>query len=98
MRLITLDAAAWKTYDDFYGALLKAVGAPEWHGRNINALIDSMVWGGINAVEPPYTVRILNADAVPPAVREEIELAANAIQEEQRGDLTVRIEIGGRPN
>ena len=48
MRRIELDAKSWMKILDFYQDLLKALGAPEWHGRNLNALIDSMIWGGIN--------------------------------------------------
>jgi RNAse (barnase) inhibitor barstar len=58
MRWIELDGGSWTTALDFYTALLGALGAPKGHGRNINALIDSMIWGGMNAVEPPYTIRI----------------------------------------
>ena len=46
MRVIELNATNWNTTDDFYNALLAAVGAPEYHGRNLKALIDSMNWAG----------------------------------------------------
>jgi RNAse (barnase) inhibitor barstar len=55
MRIIELDAHNWKTGRDFYNAIAVALNSPENHGRNFNALIDSMVWGGIDDVEPPYT-------------------------------------------
>ena len=42
MRIIELDAAKWKTIIDFYDALLASLGAPEWHGKSPDALIDSM--------------------------------------------------------
>ena len=58
MRIIDLDATNWKSWRDFYRELLGALGAPEGHGKSVNALIDSMVWGGMNKVEPPYTIRI----------------------------------------
>jgi hypothetical protein len=50
VRTIDLDASNWKTIDDFYDALLPELGAPDWHGHNANALNDSVIWGGINAV------------------------------------------------
>ena len=65
MRVVELDAAHWRTAQDFYDALLAALGAPEGHGHSVNALIDSMVYGGMNAVEPPYTVRIKNLKGAP---------------------------------
>ena len=65
MRIIELDGGSWRTYDDLYDALLPALGAPDWHGRNIHALIDSMGTGSINAIEPPYLVRINRSYALP---------------------------------
>ena len=49
MPTLLLDGARWKTADDFYNAFLEAVGAPPWHGRNFNALRDSIAGGDINA-------------------------------------------------
>ena len=46
MRIIELDAAGWRNVLDFYDALLKALGAPAEHGEGVNALVDSVVWGG----------------------------------------------------
>ena len=53
MRIIDLSATNWKSTLDFYDALLAALGAPRGHGKSVDALIDSMVWGGMNKVEPP---------------------------------------------
>ncbi len=55
---LQLDASNWKTADDIYQALFTALGAPAWHGRNFDALNDSIVNGSINAVEVPYTINI----------------------------------------
>lgn len=60
MREILLDAKNWKSADDFYDSLFLAVGAPAWHGRNFNALRDSISVGGINAIEVPYLLKIEN--------------------------------------
>lgn len=57
MKVITLDAVAWASPDDFYSALLPQLGAPVWHGRNLNALDDSLGGGSINALEPPLKSR-----------------------------------------
>ncbi|HYM17573.1 MAG TPA: barstar family protein [Micropepsaceae bacterium] len=81
MRQIELDASSWTTVLDFYAALLAALGAPNWHGMNINALIDSMIWGGINAVEPPYTVRIREIAKLSKDIVGEVELAKRALSE-----------------
>ena len=81
MRTIELDATRWTTAWDFYNALLPALGAPTWHGQNINALIDSVIWGGINAVEPPFTIRIRHIGGSPKDVIDEVELAKHALSE-----------------
>jgi RNAse (barnase) inhibitor barstar len=57
---VALDATHWKTSDHFYDSFFKAVGAPEWHGRNFDALDDSIVTGNINQIEVPYRIVIKN--------------------------------------
>lgn len=81
MRIIKLDATSWKAVLDFYHALLAAISAPEWHGESPDALIDSMIWGGINAVEPPYTVQISGLSTASKEVRDHVELVKNALVE-----------------
>jgi Barstar (barnase inhibitor) len=45
---IELHGADWGAADDFYAAYFAAVGAPEWHGRNLDALWDSLT--GISVI------------------------------------------------
>jgi len=52
MNEIILDGTGWKTSADFYIAFLKGVHAPDWHGRNLDALWDSITGGGINVHTP----------------------------------------------
>ncbi len=79
MQTLNLDASEWTDITVFYDALLYALDAPFWHGRNINALIDSMVWGDINGIEPPYKICISNFQKASAEVREEIEALAKDI-------------------
>lgn len=58
MTHLELDASEWFTPFDFYRALLTELGAPEWHGCSIDALVDSMIFGGINSVVPPYRLTV----------------------------------------
>jgi hypothetical protein len=69
---IKLDASVWKTTDDFYDALLAALGAPDWHGRSGVALIDTMLHDDVNKVVPPYRVEIRNSAILPPTVKSHI--------------------------
>ena len=69
MKKLILDGADWKTKDDFYDAFFKAVGAPSWHGRNFNALRDSIIiTGQINEVQLPHTIYLSGFDKMPAEV------------------------------
>jgi RNAse (barnase) inhibitor barstar len=69
MKNIVLDGTNWKTENDFYDAFFKAVGAPIWHGRNFNALRDSITAGQMNEIELPYKISIFGFHNTPPDVR-----------------------------
>ena len=80
MRLIELDGKNWQSVLDFYDALLTALGSPDWHGASIDAMINSMIWGEINEVEPPYTIRLVNTRRLPKEIRDEIELLKQELE------------------
>ena len=101
MRVIELDAGGWETPLDFINALKPAIGAPEWHGTSVHAFVDSMVTGDINAIEPPYVVRIANAAGLPQEVLELINAISCAVERarmEKRTrtgeDTEVHLEFG----
>jgi len=81
MRKIELDGTTWKARDDFYDAFFKAVGAPDWHGRNFNALRDSIITGQINQVELPYTIHISGVENAPSEVKALVADFCNLIKE-----------------
>jgi len=62
MRKIDLDASAWTKPDDFYDALLPQLGAPDWHGRNLDAIEDSIFGGDINSVQSLFHISIARTD------------------------------------
>jgi RNAse (barnase) inhibitor barstar len=64
MTELIMDGAAWNSKDDVYDAFFRVVGAPAWHGRNLDALNDSIANGEINKVEVPYRLVILNFDLI----------------------------------
>ena len=84
MRIIELDASGCKTPLDFLTALRRAIGAPEENGRNVDAIVDSMIRGGMNLVEPPYTIRIVGAAKIASEIKTEITALAQAVS----GDVT----------
>ena len=52
---------------------------PAWHGDSVNALVDSMITGGINKLKPPYVVRIHTMGGVPADVAEEVGWAIEGL-------------------
>jgi hypothetical protein len=75
-QVITLDASSWKTVMDFYRSLLAVLGAPEWHGTSVNALVDTMIWSDeTNTLRPPYAIRIVNARNLSPDLNQELQWA-----------------------
>lgn len=64
MKEVVLDGAGWLTKDDVYDAFFHTVGAPESHGRNFDALRDSIAGGSINQVEVPYRLVFKNYDKI----------------------------------
>jgi hypothetical protein len=61
--------------------------------------IDSMIYGAINSLEPPYLIRIIVTEAVPCEVREYIDLMVSELRtardwlRAQGGDEEVSIEV-----
>jgi RNAse (barnase) inhibitor barstar len=55
-QVIKLDGSSWETKEDFYSGLLLALGAPEWHGHNLDALDESLRDGAINRINPPLSI------------------------------------------
>jgi RNAse (barnase) inhibitor barstar len=94
MMELTLNAKGWQTKDDVYDAFFHAVGAPTWHGRNFDALNDSIGTGQINALEVPYRIVIINEPAFEEA-RKMIRDFADLIHELASRGCPVEIMVDG---
>lgn len=95
MRVIQLDASEWKEAADFYNDLLFCLEAPHWHGTNVNALVDSMVYGSINGIDPPYKIWISRTEGMPAPVKQQIDWMVEAINEHQAiaGDKGIEFQV-----
>ena len=100
MHDIELDASSWKTAQDFRLALKAAMGAPEWHGDIVGAFLDSIFGGGMNALKPPYVIKIVNTGELAPEVIQMVHDFSSAIAETRARrlarigeDVEVRLEI-----
>ena len=99
-EIINLDALNWNTKSEFYKSLLFSIGAPEWHGASVAAVIDSVIWGNFNDVKSPYTILIANLNQAPSSVEEEIKLLQSCMSEAREehkirkgSDVNVSIQI-----
>ena len=93
MREIVMHAARWRTADDFYDSFFTAVGAPAWHGRNFNALRDSIATGQINEIEVPYRIVIRGLACASTNAREIAMSFEDLIRELAREGCPVEIEL-----
>lgn len=94
MRELVLDGRGWQKRDDVYDAFFAAVGAPSWHGRNFNALIDSIGAGGINDIEVPYRIVIQNFDLIAGEARQMAADFADLLRElPQMRECPVEVEL-----
>ncbi len=94
MREILLSGRDWSQPDDFYRALLGELGAPEWHGHNLDALWDSITGSGINEVNPPFRITITGIEVMPPNCRLMVEHFESLIREAKRSGYPVEISCG----
>jgi RNAse (barnase) inhibitor barstar len=92
VRVITLDAANWKTIDDFYCALLEALGAPDWHGHNLDALAETIFDGGVNAIDPPFRIHISSAAKLNMELRAHLRRLRKVFKEES-AETGVEVEL-----
>jgi RNAse (barnase) inhibitor barstar len=65
MRQIALSAENWKVPGDIYKSLLSSLEAPAWHGRNLDALWDSIVGGNLNGINPPFLILVTGTHSLP---------------------------------
>src|SRR5579863_1626172 len=93
MREVILDADGWKTKDDAFDAFFKAVGSPEWHGRNFNALRDSIRGGRINEIEVPYRIVVQNYHPANDQIREFVNDFSDLIHEIMARGCPVDIRV-----
>jgi RNAse (barnase) inhibitor barstar len=93
MKELVLNGAEWVGQDDVYTSFFRAVGAPAWHGRNFNALRDSIETGQINTTEVPYRVVIHNYSKVGPGARQMANNFVDLLREIAERGCPVEIRV-----
>ena len=95
MKELVLNGAEWSTRDDIYDSFFRAVGAPNWHGRNFDALRDSIATGSINAVKVPYRLVIQNYEKIAPSAKQMADDFVDLIRELATEGCQVEIRAEG---
>ena len=62
---VTVDWSQIQDVNSFYDMVFQACRSPAWHGRNLDALADGWIAGGINENGPPYVFDFSNLDHTP---------------------------------
>jgi len=96
VRELILDGANWTSKDDVYDGFFRAVGAPTWHGRNLDALADGISGGSINQVEAPYRVTIKNYDKIAPLAKQMADSFVDLIRELEGKGCPVEVRVEGQ--
>ena len=64
MSTVVVDWSQIDSRAAFFELVLPQLGAPDWHGNNLDALNDSVIGDDLNELKAPYTVHFRNADKV----------------------------------
>jgi RNAse (barnase) inhibitor barstar len=85
MNRIEIDWTAVSSISQMWDDIVIKSGHPAWHGRNLDALADGWVTGGLDKHGPPYEFVFLNCDQIPGELKElataVMEIAAESVQE-----------------
>jgi RNAse (barnase) inhibitor barstar len=79
------------SFDDFFDIFLPQVKAPDWHGRNMNALSDSIVTGDVNKIEPPFCVISTGVDNMAPCAKEVYSAVSEIFKEANDAGRKIRV-------
>jgi RNAse (barnase) inhibitor barstar len=96
MRELVLDGGSWQNIDDFYDCLFRVLNSPKWHGRNFNALDDSIGGGGINGVDPPFKLVIRNYDKIAAGAKQITDDFIDLVQSIAASGVPVEVAVEGR--
>lgn len=93
MKEIILNGENWQTKNDFYLAFFEAVGAPDWHGRNLDALDDSIGTGNINKIDLPYKIIITGFNKMGEQAKQIVNDFESLVKDLQSEGKQILIEI-----
>jgi RNAse (barnase) inhibitor barstar len=93
MNNIQLNGSKWVSKDDFYEALLRALGAPDWHGKNLDALSDSLRGGDINRINPPLAIIVTGEREMAPEASDTLRRFGTLVSDLHARSLEVSLTV-----
>jgi RNAse (barnase) inhibitor barstar len=98
-RRIVLDVTGCTTTAELNEAAAKVLGAPDWHGRNLDAWWDSLRSDDINEVRAPYTIVIRGSRTVPADLAEYVRRFASLFDDARAEyGISIYCVLGVGPN
>jgi RNAse (barnase) inhibitor barstar len=91
MRQIVLSGDNWTLPGDVYTALLSSLEAPAWHGRNLDALWDSIMGGDINGINPPFLILVTGTHSLPEDCKTLLNRIKELLSEANGADVDVEM-------
>jgi len=94
MNTVVIDWSAIPDIGSFYDSVLPQTGAPEWHGRNLNAIADAWVTGDICSLGPPFDFIVRDSPSDPEVISfsEAVEKIIQESVSEHGGTLKHELE------
>ena len=94
VKVVHCDLAGCTTSQDVYERVLSVLDAPDWHGRNLDALWDSVAGGGINGLVPPYRIEVDGFDGLPKDLRDLADRIGSVFRDARRDrDADVAFDV-----
>lgn len=93
VKELFMDASQWKTTDDLYLSFFEAVKAPAWHGKNLDAVRESIRAGQINGTEVPYCLVLKNYDHLSESLKEKTDAFIEVISTLAKEGVPVEVRV-----
>jgi hypothetical protein len=94
MRVIDLRGSDWKSVVDFYDAIGRAQyeydGRAVANVRNINGLLELLVWNVPGQGNPPYAIRVSGLTHLPNKIRDEVSLVQQLLVKARKESISRR--------
>lgn len=96
MKVVPLDASGVKTAKQFAKLLQEAIDAIPGHGSSVESFVDSMVFGTMSNLAPPYRIEVTGASGEVEAFAHRVAEAIGQARVERRTRRGEDVEVSLR--